>query len=941
MSPDRWQRAQALFAEAVALPVEAREAHVRLAAADDATLCEQVLALLAHDADTGTIDAGGVQHVLQRAAAQAVGVAPGGGADRLAGQRLGPWRIVRHLADGGMGAVYLAERADGAFVQQVAIKLLNPAAVSPEAAARLAAERRLLARLQHPRIARLLDGGTSAEGAPYLVMEYVDGLPIDRWCDAQAVNTRARLHLVQQVCAAVDHAHRSLVVHRDIKPGNILVDAEGHPRLLDFGIAKLLDDDAEVLTRANERLLTPSHASPEQLRGEPVTTATDVYALGVLLYQLLARRRPFPLDPTRATHTGELARQILDTPARRPSDALPPDLPDAPRLRRELAGDLDTIVLKALHKDPQRRYASAAALADDLERWLTHRPVLARPDAWTYRLRKGLRRHWAPVGGAVVVAVGVAGLTGLYLQRLGAERDLAQRERAAAEQVTGFLSDLFENASPEVQADADFTVRQMVDGAAARVDQALAGQPEAQLRLLHILGKVYRQLGDWQASADALQRAVDLARDAQLPSSAQLGRAWAELSNTLSQLGRYDEAIAAARTATPHFRAALGDADFETVESMMSHGMRLNTAGRFDEAEEAMRAMPAAIARVVGEGDRHILERQFSAEQGKLAAGRGQWADAAAAFQRSLALTPDDGLAFGARDAIEARLALARMSAGHFDDALATLEASQQRMRRQAGAGHRRVFLAHNLMARVHWQAGRMVDAEREARAALAGWQVDGGGEVLAASMAVNLGQALWGQGRLGEADAVLAQALARLTPEGDAAYGAALRVAAGGVAVDAGRTASGLRAMLAALPAPARAGEGQADARSLPLMLPVLRAHLAAGDLSTARRLLQSLDAESLARQPPQATFAWRLAWLRAWLAWSDGHTDAAAAALAAARRALDAMSSVAPWKPAVQAALEAALQGRPLDADLHAALQSLPPGDGWRVLATTAPRR
>ncbi|MBX3634937.1 MAG: serine/threonine protein kinase [Rubrivivax sp.] len=360
MDSARWQTLQALFAQALQRPAAGREAFVADACGGDAELAGDLHQLLAADAQGAAGDAP-LRDLLGQAAAGLLAQ------DRAAliGRRLGAWRIVAHIADGGMGAVYRAERADGRYAQGAALKLINPALVGPGAAARLAQERQILARLQHPNIARLLDGGetdTGDRGLPWLAMEFVDGQAIDAWCAARALDTAARLRLVMQVCAAVDHAHRHLVVHRDLKPSNVLVDADGVPHLLDFGIARLLEQDM-ALTRSGERVLTPSHASPEQVAGAPVTTATDVYALGVLLYELLLGRRPFD---EHAGNPAALARAIVEQDAPRPS-AVAAAAGQA-RLARELAGDLDNIVAMALRKEPGRRYESAQALADSCGR---------------------------------------------------------------------------------------------------------------------------------------------------------------------------------------------------------------------------------------------------------------------------------------------------------------------------------------------------------------------------------------------------------------------------------------------------------------------------------------------------------------------------------------------------------------------------------------------
>src|SRR5687768_10922165 len=336
--------------------------------------------------------------------------------ESLEGQRLGVYRIGRKLGSGGMGDVYLAERADDEYQQRVAIKIVRSGAFSPQIQSRLRMERQILATLQHPNIARLLDGGRAPDGTPYLVMEYIDGEPIDAYCDRRRLSIEERLQLVRTICSAVHYAHQNLIVHRDLKPNNILITPDGVPKLLDFGIAKLLDSrhtaHTLAVTHFEYRVLTPAHASPEQVRGDTITTASDIYVLGVLMYELLCGRRPFHLVGTSLT---DMERIICEqdapapsTMATRISTESPDTLADiaarraatASRLVKQLRGDLDNIVGKAMRKDPERRYASAEQLAQDLEHHLTGQPVLATSDTWFYRTSKFVRRHAFSVAAA-------------------------------------------------------------------------------------------------------------------------------------------------------------------------------------------------------------------------------------------------------------------------------------------------------------------------------------------------------------------------------------------------------------------------------------------------------------------------------------------------------------------------------------------------------------
>ena len=433
----------------------------------------------------------------------------------LAGERIGPYRIVRSLGRGGMGEVFLAERADEQFQQQVAIKLVRRGLLSRHVQGRLKLERQILATLDHPNIARLFDGGTTTDGTPYIVMEYVDGEPIDIYCDSRCLSVEQRLQLFKIVCSAVHRAHQNLVVHRDLKPSNILVARDGTPKLLDFGIAKMLDDrqmmHTMAVTQADYRVLTPDHASPEQIRGDPITTASDTYVLGVVLYELLCGCKPFTLKGNRL---GELERAICDETPPLPSMVVQ-EREDAAgiarqrgttpaRLRRELSGDLDNIVLMAMRKEAERRYSSVEQFAADVDRYLQGMPVLARADAWAYRAGKFIARHSLAVGLAVAflaMLIGFSVTTYMQAQRIAQERDVAEAERARAqtalqraEAVKEFLVNSFQLADPSHARGKEITAREILDQGAARIGKELGSQPDLQATLLDTIGSVYLSL---------------------------------------------------------------------------------------------------------------------------------------------------------------------------------------------------------------------------------------------------------------------------------------------------------------------------------------------------------------------------------------------------------------------------------------------------------------
>jgi eukaryotic-like serine/threonine-protein kinase len=433
-----------------------------------------------------------------------------------------------------MGEVYLAERADAQFEQQAAIKVVHGGTLGGGMHSRLKLERQILAQLDHPNIAHLLDGGSLPDGRAYIVMEFVDGITIDIFCDSNHLDVAARLKLFQTVCAAVHYAHQNLIVHRDLKPSNILVTAAGVPKLLDFGIAKLLDERQArqhtlAVTQADIRIMTPDHASPEQVRGQPITTSSDVYVLGVLLYKLLAGTGPFVISSVRLS---EIERAICERDPRPPSQAVATDDSEESRgiaqsrsttpkrLARTLAGDLDNIVLMAMRKEPERRYASAQQMASDIQRYLEGRPVIARRDTWSYRSSKFVRRHWLPVtAGVAAVCLVLAFAATTYRQslRIAAERDRvaqqrerAEHERARAEEVSSFLVNLFKLSDPEENRGNQVTARELLDSGAKRLEAGLQDQPETKAALLSTVGAVYDSLGQYQDALPILDESLRL-----------------------------------------------------------------------------------------------------------------------------------------------------------------------------------------------------------------------------------------------------------------------------------------------------------------------------------------------------------------------------------------------------------------------------------------------
>jgi serine/threonine protein kinase/Tfp pilus assembly protein PilF len=494
---DHLRRLRALFDAVMDRPLEERRAFLDHSTEWDATLRREVDALIAASESTDvSLDLFDF----------------GSSTSPQAGQRLGAYEVVRLIGTGGMGAVYEAIRADDQYRKRVAIKLVQGGLDSELTLGRFKRERQILAGLEHPNIATLLDGGVTPAGQPFLVMEYVEGLPITTWCDRRLLGVRERVELFRQVCRAVQHAHKNLVVHRDLKPGNILVTGDGTVKLLDFGIAKLLGDDASddamPLTRGGVRPFTPEYASPEQVRGDTLSTASDVYSLGVVLFELLAGRRPH-LFASRSLV--EIQRAVTTEPVPRPSAVVTEEAVNntgernEQRLKRRLRGDLDQIVLMSLRQEPERRYASVDALDADLRRYLTGLPIAAQRDHLLYRARKFVRRNVAAVAASTLVVLALLG--GVIATSTQAKR--ARAEQMKAERVSDFLRGLLSSVRPAMGG-RDVPVSELLDAAARRTETELANEPEERADLETVIGESYQSLGRYDEAAPHLATALAL-----------------------------------------------------------------------------------------------------------------------------------------------------------------------------------------------------------------------------------------------------------------------------------------------------------------------------------------------------------------------------------------------------------------------------------------------
>ncbi|MCH9647820.1 MAG: serine/threonine-protein kinase [Deltaproteobacteria bacterium] len=599
LDTERWHQVDALFAAAVDLPTEKRAEFLDQSCSGDPSLRAEVLALLeAHE----RADAFLARPLARLEDPPTLVARP---SDET-GRRLGPYRLLRSVGEGGMGAVYLGAREDDQYERLVAVKVVRGGLETPELLERFRRERQILASLKHPYIARLYDGGTSPEGLPYLAMELVEGQPITAFCDHHGLGLEARLELFRKVCSAVQHAHQYLLVHRDLKPANILVEKDGTPKLLDFGIAKPLEGaPLEVGFRTSEsgsRLMTLDYASPEQVRGEAIGTASDVYSLGVLLFELLSGTKPHQENTAAA-----LERAICDLPVPLPSEKAA-SVPSAAQRARRLRGDLDNIVLKALRKEPERRYGTAADLGEDLRRFQTDLPVRARPDTGVYRFQKFVRRNSLAVGAAVLIGALLAGssiVTQRQAQKISRQRDIAERERGRAEQVSTFLVDLFENADPRQARGEDLRVREILDRGVEKLD-TLADQPDLQAQQRVVIGRVYRSLGLFEESEKLLRQGLKQSQQFFGPKHEEVASILAELGELQWLQDRPEAAEELFRQTLAIRREVLTAPHVGLVTTLVGLGVLRQRQGDY-AAAETLYVEALDMARVVmGEDESHL-----------------------------------------------------------------------------------------------------------------------------------------------------------------------------------------------------------------------------------------------------------------------------------------------------------------------------------------------
>jgi serine/threonine-protein kinase len=750
MNAERWDRIQSLFHEAAALPESERRAFLKSSTSGDPGLVAEVLALLDEDSRGGSL--------IDRDIATVASDVIDGDAYSLPTHQFGPYRVTGILGEGGMGVVYLAERAD--LDAKAAIKILRDAWLSPARRDRFMAERRTLAHLEHPSIARLYDSGSLPDGTPWFVMEHVEGTPITTYCRAHSSTVRERLLLFRDVCEAVQFAHSSLVVHRDLKPSNILVRADGTVKLLDFGISKQLDtlDSAAEQTRTTIRMMTPAYAAPEQIRGDPVGLHTDVYSLGVILYELLVGRLPFDIA---SQSPGEAEKILLEREPEKPSIAakrMTYVSDEAGHVRSVGASawaDLDVLCLTAMHKEPDRRYRTVEALIRDIDHFLGQEALEARGDSAGYKLGKFVKRNRASLGIAAAVVIGVVALSGFYAVRVTAARNAALAEASRTARIQKFTVDLLQGGDESVGPADSLRVVSLIDRGVQEA-RSLDHEPAMQAELFATLGGIYQQLGKLEP-ADTLLRAALEKRSKLFGSDSR------EYAETLVSLGmlrnaeaEYDSAEALVRRGLdilkrrlPPTHPAIGSAtfslgqvldergDYDRAIAVLEEGVRLQSSsgritpeltitmtelanahfynGNFRVSDSINRQVLVADRRLFGDSHPHVADDLINL--GAIQFEFGNYSEAERYYREALAIIrPWYGNDHPETASNLTMLSRALVNEKKLDEASVAATEALAITERAYGPVHPRVASALNELGRIAQQQKRLDDAEAHFR---------------------------------------------------------------------------------------------------------------------------------------------------------------------------------------------------------------------------------
>ena len=750
MDSARWERVQSLFHAAAELPEEQRQSYLEASCGTDTSLVRDVLALIEADSIPATIIDQAIARVAHDVMTASATTTP-----TLPLHTFGSYHVTGVLGEGGMGVVYLAERSD--LGSRAAVKILRDAWLSPARRERFAAEQRTLAQLEHASIARLYDSGTLSEGTPWFVMEYVEGTPITEYCRTHQCDLRERLRLFKEICEAVAYAHSNLVVHRDLKPSNILVKSDGTVKLLDFGISKQLDalDSAAEQTRTAARMMTPAYASPEQIRGDPVGTHTDVYSLGVILYELIVGRLPFDLA-NRAP--GEAEKIILEREAERPSAAakrmsLISAGPHLHGINKGQWADLDVLVLTAMHKDVERRYRTVWALVRDVDHFLRNEPLEARGDSARYRVGKFVTRHRRSITLSAFAALVVVTLVVFYTVRLRSARNVAVAETARAERIQGFTLNLLQGGDEDVGPSDSLRVVTLVDRGVQEA-QTLDREPATQAQLYETLGGLYQKLGRFPHADTLLRKSLDqrrrlfgnehpdvaqslialgMLRDAQaeydtaealvtqglammrrtLPADAPaIRKATASLGRVLDDKGDYDKAIPVLEEAV-RLESAQGKPTQDLSVAMSELANVHFYAGHYAKSDTLNRQVLAIDHGLYGDVHPHIADDLMNL--GAIAMENQNFAESERYNREALVITRAwYGNAHPETASNLTLLGRALVSEKKFDEATTVLREALQIQEGVYGKVHPRVASALNELGRVAQQKGDLDEAERD-----------------------------------------------------------------------------------------------------------------------------------------------------------------------------------------------------------------------------------
>ncbi len=741
MNADRWSRVQELFHAALELRPEQRTPFLDDACGGDQALLTEITSLLTFSQNEGAMERLSNRLItpltdsLREIAPHEV--------------EIGPYRTVATIGYGGMGTVYLAERSDGQFEQLVALKLIRVGNLDHRIRDRFLQERNILAKLQHPNIARLLDGGVTDEGRPYFAMEFIEGVPIDEFADSGEIDVDSRLNLFTTVCDAVQYAHQNLIVHRDLKPANILISNQQQVKLLDFGIAKLLDPAEEQTSDASADTLfamTPAYASPEQACGENVTTASDVYSLGVILYQLLTGYRPYRVAGRSPAQIEKAICEQEPMPPSRAVVAAPPDLVadqselqithqqrckqrggSADQLRRKLSGDLDAIVLKALSKEPDRRYASVQQLRQDIDHLLQGRPVIARAATWSYRAMKFWRRNRlvTTIGAVAIVSLigGIATTTWQARQTkqqaeiAKIERDRAQREAVKSQKIVEYLVGLFGGADPDRDDLRELTAKELLGRGAAQLEGELLDEPQARAALLEVIGRVHRNLGDYAAAESHLRMALSLTTETADADRHAIADVQGLLASVLIERGEYAQAEILYRSAKEAHATGFGATDIRLLTDQKGLGVALYYQGDYTAAQDIL---ADTLSKAESLGEESEILAGIASDLAVVLNRLAKYSEAQSLLRRAFAIHSR----ISGPESIEAttdlnNLASSQWELGELGESLASMTKALALFRKRYGDSHAIIAIARNNLGNVLQDLGRLDEAESMYRMAL------------------------------------------------------------------------------------------------------------------------------------------------------------------------------------------------------------------------------